>query len=165
MSDLFWLQCMASSSLTRDWTWAPCTVWSLSHWTTREVPIGTLLLSYSETTKLFPSGCVIFHSHQRWGKFQSLLSLTKNQCCQSYLKLSHSSIWVVASHCARKFISRLNNDVEPLKGLGRSSSVAKKEKKRKEIMINSKGRGKNLYRKDVITAHNVSHQGTRFLLP
>ena len=73
---------------------------------------------------------------------------------------------MVASHCARKFISRLTNDVEPLKGIGRSSRVdKKKKKKRKEIMINSKGRGENLYSKDVITAHSVSHQGTRFLLP
>ena len=31
---------MGSSSLTRDWTWAPLALgaWSLSHWTTREVP-------------------------------------------------------------------------------------------------------------------------------
>ena len=30
---------VGSSSLTRDWTWAPCIgSWSFSHWTTREVP-------------------------------------------------------------------------------------------------------------------------------
>ena len=32
---------MGSSSLTRDWTQVPCKgAWSLSHWTTREVPIS-----------------------------------------------------------------------------------------------------------------------------
>ena len=34
-----WLQHVGSSSLTRDRTQAPCIgVWSLRHWTTREVP-------------------------------------------------------------------------------------------------------------------------------
>ena len=35
------LQHVGSDSLTRDQTWLPCIgVWSLNHWTTREVPLG-----------------------------------------------------------------------------------------------------------------------------
>ena len=50
------LQHVRSSSLTRDWTPA-LGVWSLSHWTSREVPLGlgSLITSTSYTSLLCPA--------------------------------------------------------------------------------------------------------------
>ena len=45
------------SSLTRDWTWTPCTGrWNLHPWTTRDIPRGLLIRKNEIRRKLAPFG-------------------------------------------------------------------------------------------------------------
>ena len=50
-----WLQCVGSSSLTRDWTWGPCIARQiLNHWITRQVAsLVSLSWKYSPSSSIY----------------------------------------------------------------------------------------------------------------
>ena len=64
---------ISSSSLTRNQTQAPALgAKSLSHWTTREVP---LFFSFCSHLYLFPTRCSVSHTHQELNKYLFSVSL------------------------------------------------------------------------------------------
>ena len=90
-----------SSSLMRDRTWPPALgAWSLSHWTTREIPPPGLL----SLLKTFHQLCLLFASwsrHSKWLQLHLYLQLSTKTFCP--LSRDQVSIrrWKEAALCGR----------------------------------------------------------------
>ena len=61
-----WLQHMQSSSLTRDWTWAPCIGSRVSHCTISEVPLSSFKAGDWPTLLLQKRWFCVYRDSRRW---------------------------------------------------------------------------------------------------